>query len=106
MGLRFVGRLLTGYSPDQHWLSVLADHASRHAPGIENCIPQNGPNDEARLFKLLDSAYIGARYDARYAITEQDLDELARRVKALLEHTESACTAELHRLQEVAGRPG
>ncbi|TVQ52807.1 MAG: HEPN domain-containing protein [Phycisphaerales bacterium] len=90
--------VFTGYSPDQHWLAILADHASRHAPGIEDCIPQDGPNDESRLFKLLDYAYIGARYDAKYTITERELDELAGRVRALLEHTQAACTAELNRL--------
>ncbi len=94
--------VFTGYSPDQHWLSVLADHASRHAPGIEAIIPQSGPNDEARLFKLLDYAYIGARYDAKYAITGDDLDELARRVKALLEHTETVCRAQLEQFRDAA----
>ena len=93
-----------GYKPRPALARLLADHAARHASGIDEFIPRDGPNDEARLFKLLDHACIGARFDAKYAIAEDELERIAGRVRALIKQSRSFCAAELQRLEVLAGR--
>jgi hypothetical protein len=44
-----------------------------------------------RLFKLLHDAYIDARYNKNYVITEQELLWLAERVKTLQHIVENLC---------------
>lgn len=41
---------------------------------------------------------IGARYDSNYRISADDLDFLAARVRDLLDHTDTICTAALEQL--------
>ncbi|MCK5601831.1 nucleotidyltransferase [Candidatus Pacearchaeota archaeon] len=43
------------------------------------------------MFELLDYAYIGARYDKRFTVTKEQLEQLAHGVKRLHEITEKLC---------------
>ena len=97
--LKTVLLVFTGYSPDEHWLALLLDEAARHDAELPAILPRT-TNEEERLFKLLDYAYIGARYDAKYEITQNELDYLSQRVKQLLDRTETICTEHLGRLKQ------
>ncbi len=61
-----------------------------YCPEIEGIIPRQS-KEEQDLFDLLDYAYIGARYDMRYKITKEQLEQLAPCVKKLHEVTEKLC---------------
>jgi hypothetical protein len=58
--------------------------------------------DEER-FKNFDRAYIGARYDTKYRISQADLRYFAERVELLMSETESRCKAFLEKLPESVG---
>ncbi len=97
--------VFTGYSPNEHWLAELARMAAMHDESILDILPQETDEEDeegkekGRLFKLLDYAYIGARYDPKYTITAEELDYLSACVRTLLDRTESLCTAELDRIK-------
>ncbi len=91
--------VFTGYSPNEHWLAELSRQASTHDETILEIIPQETNDEEERLFKLLDYAYIGARYDRNYSITAEELDYLSTCVRHLLDHTKELCTEELERIK-------
>ena len=92
--------VFTGYSPNEHWLAELSRMAAMHDESILEILPQEtDEGEEGRLFKLLDYAYIGARYDPKYTITAEELDYLSACVRTLLDRTQSLCTAELERIK-------
>ncbi|MDD5597552.1 MAG: HEPN domain-containing protein, partial [Victivallaceae bacterium] len=86
--------VFTGYKPKLHdleELGVKVNHLSLEFKGI---FPQN-TDEEKRLFKLLRSAYVGARYDMNYKITPDELEYLAERVKKLRDISEKVCKEEI-----------
>ncbi|RFA25789.1 hypothetical protein CAI21_18195 [Alkalilimnicola ehrlichii] len=88
----------TLYCPHEHYLKILAFEASEFGPVFREIFPRQ-PEAAAQRFKLLDAAYIGARYHIRFKVTQEDLDYLAPRVKRLLEVAVSICREELARLE-------
>ncbi len=65
-----------------------------------NCVkvPLEGKEKESvirELVELLEYAYIGARYDPEYYITEDELKYLAKHVKKLHRLTEKICVAKI-----------
>ena len=52
------------------------------------------------LFKLLDYAYIGARYDRDYKITKEQLYQLGPCVKQLQDVAEKCCIAKINSFTE------
>ena len=89
--------VFTNYIPNEHFLGLLSYMAARHEAALRSVFPMDTKEKE-RLFKLLDYAYIGARYDPEYRITREELEYLSERVKLLLELTEKVCTAQIDRL--------
>ena len=89
--------VFTNYSPNEHWLAALSKMAVDQAPSFSSIFPLDTPKDEAR-FKLLDYAYIGARYDPGYRISREDLQLLAASVKKLLAQTETVCRQKIQSL--------
>lgn len=96
--LKLVLLVFSGYSPDEHWLGLLINAASQFDRQLVEILPQT-TDEEERLFKLLDYAYIGARYDPKYAIIAKDLDVLADHVKQLLDRTQNTCVMKLGLLE-------
>lgn len=82
--------VFTRYNPNEHLLELLGQMVSDHDEGFSGVFPQETQVDQER-FELLDYAYIGARYDPRYRISQEDLEALSLQVKTLLELTEKAC---------------
>ncbi len=82
--------VFTSYNPDEHLLEDLGDDAENFDQRLKNLFPQKTEDEEER-FRLLEYAYIGARYDQRYFISKEDLEILAKDVKSLLKITEEIC---------------
>ncbi|MDD5596686.1 MAG: HEPN domain-containing protein [Victivallaceae bacterium] len=82
--------VFTGYKPKLHDLEELGIKVNCLTPEFKGIFPQN-TDEEKRLFKLLRSAYVGARYDMGYKITKEELEYLAERVKLLQATAEKAC---------------
>ena len=89
--------VFTNYSPNEHWLAALSKLVVDQAPSFSGIFPLDTQKDEAR-FKLLDYAYIGARYDPGYRISKDDLQLLAASVTKLLKHTETVCRQKIQSL--------
>jgi len=84
-----------GESPHEHLLEKLEGWAIDYVPYIEGSIPRE-TKEEQEMFDLLDYAYIGARYDYRYNITEAQLRQLSIGVKQLQDVVDDACQ---HKIQ-------
>ncbi|MFA6716062.1 MAG: HEPN domain-containing protein [Victivallales bacterium] len=82
--------VFTGYKAKLHDLEDLGIQIDRLSPEFKEIFPKN-TDEEKRLFKLLRSAYVGARYDMGYKITQGELEYLAERVKLLQAITEKVC---------------
>jgi len=76
--------------PHEHYLYELRSLARKQFSPLDSILRYR-PGEEDRLFKLLDYAYIGARYDPDYRIKPEELEILAIEVKKLLEITKEAC---------------
>ena len=90
---RFYGTVLlvhTGYRPKLHDIGVLGKRAVALDRKLAGVFPRSTPEEEKR-FDLLKRAYIDARYKRDYAITRDDLDYLATRVRDLRAVVEESC---------------
>jgi len=70
----------TGYKAKTHDIERLDKQASNLHPDLFTVFPRATP-EQKRLFNLLKSAYIDARYKADFVITREELDYLAARVR-------------------------
>ena len=92
----------TNYTPYNHYLTWHDEAIQDVIPGLPKFFPRETKEDEER-FKNFDRAYIGARYDTKYRISEADLRYFAERVELLMSETESRCKAFLAKLPKTAG---
>jgi len=90
-----ISLVFTNYNPNEHLLGLLGSTTEKYDPALEDLFPHETAR-EKNLFKLLDYAYIGARYDADYHIDKDELEFLSERVKVLLEITEKICKAKIN----------
>ena len=88
--LKAVLLVFTEDAPHEHMLDLLCYEAAKFDPGFGTVFPKES-GEEKELFELLDYAYIGARYDPDYYITEDELKCLAEYVQKLHEITERVC---------------
>jgi len=82
--------VLTAYKPKTHNLEDLGKRVADLHPLLRNVFPRTTP-EEVRLFKLLKHAYVDARYDPSFAITKEELAQLAERVRDLRDRVERVC---------------
>jgi len=66
--------------------------AVKYDSTLESIFPQK-TRKERDFFTKLDYAYVGARYDPKYKISQEALVYLSGRVKKLLEITKENCAA-------------
>jgi uncharacterized protein len=85
------------YCPHEHLLDILGRMAAKHGQVFEEIFPQDN-QQQRHCFNQLDRAYIGSRYQPRFKVTRDELDDLAPRVKTLLKMTEQLCRKEIARL--------
>jgi predicted nucleotidyltransferase/HEPN domain-containing protein len=86
--------VFTGYKPKTHDLESLADQTAPLHPVLAGALPRSDPEDE-RLFKLLKRAYIEARYNKSYRVTDDELSILRVRVLDLGARVREACVEKL-----------
>ena len=82
--------VFTLYNPNEHFLEILGKECEQYFPELKSIFPKT-TEEEKDLFKLLEYAYIGGRYDPKYKISKADLEILAVDVKKLLEITKKVC---------------
>jgi len=70
--------------------------AEKAHPAINDIFPQKTKQERDQL-RLLDYAYIGARYDTKFKISNSDLEPLSSRVKKLLGLTKKTCKEKIQR---------
>ncbi|MCG8340644.1 MAG: HEPN domain-containing protein, partial [Cytophagales bacterium] len=86
--------VFTDYRPKTHDIKKLGNLASKIKAEMATALPHS-TEEEKRLFKLLRKAYVSARYDKNYVITQEELEYLAGRVKVLEALTKELCEAEI-----------
>jgi HEPN domain-containing protein len=89
----------TNYTPYNHYLAWFDEAVQEAIAGLPDFFPRDTKEAEER-FKNFDHAYIGARYDPKYHISEADLKYFGARVELLMAETESRCKAFLETLSE------
>ena len=82
------------YKPSTHDLSELSKRITSFEPRFLSIFPQ-GSAEEKRRFELLRKAYVEARYNKNYTITNEELEWLAERIHQLRDMTEALCTAKI-----------
>ena len=81
---------LGGYKPKSHDLKELNQLCSIHSHEFLTIFPL-ATEEQKSCFKLLQQAYIDARYNKNYAITKEQLEYLIVRVSRLKALTENIC---------------
>ena len=84
----------TLYSPKEHNLYKISGYAKRHCLDVNKAFPRN-TDEERRLFQLLDDAYVQARYNPHFTVTQKDIETLIPRVEMLLEITNESCSKKI-----------
>lgn len=92
--------VFTGYKPHTHDLDKLNNEAALHEREFLAVFPKQ-THEENRLFELLRSAYVDARYKKSYKITRKELEWLSKRVETLQELTENSCRARIANYREM-----
>lgn len=82
--------VVTGYKPKTHNLGKLLKMSRDFSPELQTIFPQN-TKEEIHLFNLLKKAYIDARYNENFVITEDELKTLIERVRKLQGISEQVC---------------
>jgi HEPN domain-containing protein len=80
----------TGYKPTTHNLDKLRRYTNRFSVELAMLFPRNS-EEEDRLFRLLLSGYVDARYKEDFVVGEEDARLLTGRVGQLLEIAERVC---------------
>lgn len=78
----------------QHNLSKLLGATSKYSPELKKIFPRN-TSEEERLFTLLKSAYVEARYNPKFVVTKEDIDALLSKVERLRDITEQVCKTQI-----------
>ena len=90
--------VFTDYKSKSHDIKKLGKRAGLIKPEMWRVFPQE-TEEEKRLFELLRRAYVDARYKMKtYAVTAEELEQMATWVRALRDLTETRCKAEIQRL--------
>lgn len=80
----------TGYKPTTHNLDKLRRYTNRFSVELALIFPRNS-GEEDRLFRVLLSGYVDARYKEDFIVTEADARLLKERVGALLDIAGRVC---------------
>jgi len=83
-----------GYKPKIHNIKTLGRRAGSCDPQFLTVFPK-ATKDQKRMFKLLQKAYIDARYKPSYRITRTELEYLAKCVKLLQRLTKKICKGKI-----------
>ena len=87
--------VFTNYKPKTHFLDTLGSYAASYDSRFLTIFPQT-TDEQKECFKLLNRAYVDARYKKNYTITKEQLEYLASRIKKLHEVTERICKEKIN----------
>lgn len=80
--------ILYGYK--EHDLALLIEKCKPYTMELAKVFPRDTP-EEKRLFELLRSAYVEARYNDDFVVTKEDIDALMPKVELLRDIVEKVC---------------
>lgn len=84
--------ILYGYK--DHDLELLMSYCKRYTLELAKVFPRN-TEEEERLFKLLQRAYVEARYNDEFVVTKADIDALIPKIELLRDITERVCKEQI-----------
>ncbi len=88
--LRTIHMVFILYGYKEHDLAFLMNECKKHTLEIYRAFPQD-TDEERRLFKLLQDAYVQARYNKNFLVTRADIDALIPRIELLQGITQKVC---------------
>lgn len=88
----------TGYRPKEHDMEKLISQVAGFDPRFASIFPTD-TKENKHLFDLLRRAYVDARYSKSYRITEEELNEIARRINLLKGITAEVCKKKIEGLR-------
>ena len=89
--LRTIPLVYTLYGYKDHDLELLMGYCKRYTLELAKVFPRC-TEEEERLFKLLQRAYVEARYNDGFVVTRADIDALIPKIELLRDITEKVCT--------------
>ncbi len=95
----------TGYRPKEHDMEKLISQAAGFDPRFGEIFP-NKSKEEKHLFELLRRAYVDARYNKSYRITEEELNEIGKRIEMLKTVAAEICNKKVEDLRFAAKLKG
>lgn len=101
---RFYKAFLIAHSylrPKHHLLQILGAMAKNRSREFVNVFPVNTPEDE-ESYKKLCKAYIEARYNRHFTVSEEQFEYMLTRTEILREVTTRECTARMAYYEEMA----
>ena len=93
-----------GYKPTTHNIDKLRRYALSVSIKLAMVFDLNR-NEENHLFRILQSAYVDARYREAFEVTYDELDELLNKVRLLLALSDAIWINRFHALSKRSGRP-
>ena len=88
--LRTIPMVFILYGYKEHDLASLMNQCKKHTLEIYRAFPQD-TDEERRLFKLLQDAYVQARYNKNFIVTKSDIDALIPKIELLRDIVQSVC---------------
>lgn len=82
------------YGYKEHDLEFLIEKCKPYTMELAKVFPRDTP-EEKRLFELLRSAYVEARYNDDFIVTKEDIDALLSKVEHLRDIVKKVCTAQI-----------
>lgn len=86
--------VVTGYKPKTHDLGKLYPQVIQIDKSFSSVFSRTTKQEE-RLFQLLRKAYVDARYQRSFAITQEDLGYLVTRIQLLRAQVTNVCLARI-----------
>jgi uncharacterized protein len=92
-----------GYKPTTHNLDKLRRYTNRFSIELALLFPRDN-EEEDRLFRLLVSGYVDARYKEDFVVSGAEIGVLTERIRRLLEIAERICKNRLLNLEKKAAK--
>ena len=97
-----INLVFTQENRKQHNLSKLGEAVKNYSEDLEKVFPRN-TEEESRLFDLIKSAYVDARYNADFVVTKEDIEALIPKVELLRDITKRICEQRIKEYGEMRG---
>lgn len=101
--LRTIPLVFILYGYKDHDLEKLLDYCKKHTLELGRVFPRDTP-EEKRLFKLLQDAYVQARYNKNFAVAKEDIDALLPKIEQLRDLTEQISKERISEYDSLAAK--